>query len=257
MQFQVQTSPQTTTQTVMQISGLCYSYPDCPNVLQNVNLYIKAGERVGIVGPNGAGKTTLFLSMCGVLEPSSGEIMLFDQPVRTGEFRPELGLIFQNPADQLFSLSVRDDVAFGPMNMGLAEPDIEARVHRALALTGLLDLADRPPHHLSGGQRRMVAIASVLAMQPQLVIYDEPSANLDIRARRRLIQFLQNSEETLLVSSHDLELVREVCDRIIVLDEGRIITEGKTDDIMSNEELMETHGLEVPHSLRFHRDQHH
>jgi cobalt/nickel transport system ATP-binding protein len=240
-----------------QITDLCYSYPDCPDVLQSINLTIQKGERVGIVGPNGAGKTTLFLSMCGVLAPSRGDIVLFDQPVHPGDFRPEIGLVFQNPADQLFSLSVQDDIAFGPLNMGLEPDEVDRRVRRALMLTGIEELGERPPHHLSGGQRRMVAIATVLAMMPQLVIYDEPSANLDIRSRRRLIKFLLNSEETFLVSSHDLELVREVCDRVIVLDEGQIVADGITDEIMGDEPLMEHHGLEVPHSLRYHYDPHH
>ena len=175
--------------------------------------------------------------------------MLFGDPVVPGQFRPDIGLVFQNPDDQLFSASVWEDVSFGPQNMGLVPPELNSRVSEALLLTGTQDLVERPPHHLSGGEKRMVAIASVLAMQPQLVIYDEPSANLDMRARRRLIKFLQSSQETSLVASHDLELIIEVCDRVILLDEGQVIADGETRQIMGNQALMERHGLEMPHSL--------
>ncbi|WP_346292777.1 ABC transporter ATP-binding protein [Sphaerothrix gracilis] len=233
----------------LKIANLGYAYPDCPAVLQGIDLNIAVGERVGLIGPNGAGKTTLFLSICGVLIPQMGEIQLFDQVVQPGKFRPEIGLVFQNPSDQLFSLSVEEDVAFGPTNMGFSGEAIEERVCEALHLTGVFDLRHRPPHHLSGGERRMVAIASVLAMRPQLVIYDEPSANLDMRSRRRLIRFLQEASQTILVSSHDLELVLEVCDRVILLDQGRIVADGVADEVMADAALMEAHGLERPHSL--------
>ncbi|MGB7443322.1 MAG: ABC transporter ATP-binding protein [Coleofasciculaceae cyanobacterium] len=237
------------------ISGLYFSYPGQPNILQNISLRIQPGERVGLIGPNGAGKSTFFLLMCGVLKPAAGKIGLFGKPLVVGEFRPEIGLVFQNPNDQLFSPSVRDDVAFGPENMGLPEEEIEKRVQESLYLTGVEHLAQRVPHNLSGGEKCMVAIAGVLAMHPQLILYDEPSANLDLRARRRLISFLQTSPETNLISSHDLELILEVCDRVILLNEGRIIADGKTSEVMANKQLMETHGLEKPHSLIAHPHQ--
>lgn len=239
------------------ISGLRFAYPDTPDVLCGIDLRIAAGERVGLIGPNGAGKTTLFLSICGVLRPTDGEIQLFGKPVKPGQFHPEVGLVFQYPNDQLFSPSVRDDIAFGPLNMGLPQEEVDARVATAMQQTGIADLADRAPHHLSGGQKRMVAIAGVQSMRPQLVIYDEPSANLDIRARRRLIQFLQDSTETVLVSSHDLELILEVCERVILLDGGKIMAHGPAQEIMGNSELMEAHGLERPHSLAPHLQPHH
>lgn len=239
------------------ISDLHFAYPETPHVLQGIDLEIGAGERVGLIGPNGAGKTTLFLSICGVLKPTEGSVLLFDKPVQPGQFHPEVGLVFQYPNDQLFSPSVRDDVAFGPLNMGLPQSEVDARVDTAMAQTGIAELAERAPHHLSGGQKRMVAIAGVRSMQPQLVIYDEPSANLDIRARRRLIRFLQHSDETILVSSHDLELILEVCDRVILLDGGQIVADGPSRDIMGNSELMEAHGLERPHSLDPHPQPHH
>ena len=160
-----------------------------------------------------------------------------------------MGLVFQYPDDQIFSPTVYDDVAFGPRNMGLSEADLDARVKDAMQLTGISDLAERAPHHLSGGQKRMVAIAGVQAMRPELIIYDEPSANLDIRSRRRLINFIKQSHETVLLSSHDLEMVVEICDRAILLDGGKIVADGETKSIMGNQELMESHGLEKPHSL--------
>ena len=234
----------------LSVYDLSFAYPDHLQVLKGLNFQVSVGEKVGLIGPNGAGKTSLFLSICGALSPLSGEVMLFNHPVHPGDFRPEIGLVFQNPNDQLFSLSVRDDIAFGPLNMGLSADEVEARVQEALMLTGVSELADRPPHHLSGGEKRMAAIASVLAMRPQLMLYDEPSANLDIRSRRRLIQFLQASQQTIMVSSHDLDLILEVCDRVILLDQGEIIADGSAHEVMRDASLMEAHGLEKPNSLR-------
>jgi cobalt/nickel transport system ATP-binding protein len=242
---------------VLVVSGLGFSYPDKPNVLRDVNLKVQPGERVGMIGPNGAGKTTLFLLACGVLKPDAGEILLFGKPVRPGKFHPEVGMVFQNPDDQLFCPSVRDDVAFGPLNMGLPPEEAEARVREALSTTGILELAERPPHHLSGGEKRLVSIAGVLAMHPTLIIYDEPTSNLDIRYRRRLIRFLQSLNETVLIASHDLEFILEVCDRVVLIDEGRIAVNGEPRQVMGNAELMEAHGLERPHSLIPHAEPHH
>lgn len=238
------------------VSGLWLSYPDGPNVLHDVSLKVMPGEWVGLIGPNGAGKTTFFLGICGVLKPSAGEIVVLGKPIVNGDFRPEVGLVFQNPDDQLFCPSVRDDVAFGPRNMGLSKDEVEARVPEALSTVGALELADRPAHHLSEGEKRMVSIAGVLAMQPRLVMYDEPSANLDIRSRRRLIRLLQASKETMLIASHDLELVLEVCNRVVLIDEGRIIADGNPHELMGNDKLMEAHGQEKPHSLVPHRVSH-
>jgi cobalt/nickel transport system ATP-binding protein len=239
------------------VSGLSFSYPDKPDVLRNVSLEVLQGERVGLIGPNGAGKTTFFLLTCGVLKPDTGEIRLFGRPIRHGDFHPEIGMVFQNPDDQLFCPSVRDDVAFGPQNLGLSRKNMEIRVTEALSTTGALELADRPPHHLSGGEKRMVSIAGVLAMRPRVVIYDEPNANLDIRSRRRLIRFLQASRETILIASHDLELILEVCSRVMLMDEGNIVANGNPRDMMGDAELMEAHGLERPHSLVPHAEPHH
>lgn len=237
--------------TALTIHDLHFAYPEV-QVLRGISLTIETGERVGLIGPNGVGKTTLFHAVCGVLKPTSGAIDLFGRTVKAGQFHPEVGLVFQYPDDQLFSPSVRDDIAFGPLNMGLSSEEVTERVDYALSLTGISEFADRAPHHLSGGQKRMVAIAGVQAMRPKLIIYDEPSANLDIRARRRLISFMSESAETLLVSSHDLELILEVCERVILLDAGEIVADGVPTQIMGDETLMDAHGLEVPHSLRPH-----
>jgi len=242
---------------VLSVSGLWSSYPDKPDVLKDVSFTVMAGERVGIIGPNGSGKTTLFLAICGVLKPSAGEVMILDKSVLDGDFHPNAGLVFQNPDDQLFCPSVRDDVAFGPQNMKLPKDEVEARVTEALSAVGALELADRPPHHLSGGEKRMVAIATVLSMHPQLIMYDEPSASLDIRSRRQLIHLLQGSQETIVVASHDLELILETCDRLVLMDDGRIIVDANPRDIMTNDELMEAHGQERPHSLMPHQTPHH
>ena len=174
-----------------------------------------------------------------------------------GTFRPEIGMVFQDPDDQLFCPSVRDDVAFGPQNLGLDDRTVNARVAEAVTTAGVQELVDRAPHHLSGGEKRMVSIAGALAMQPRLLIYDEPSASLDTRARRRLIRFLQASDETILIASHDLELILEVCDRVVLMDEGRVVTTGSPRDLMADTSLMEAHGLEKPHSLIPHVEPHH
>ena len=230
-------------------TNLSFKYNQKRSTLTDINFSIYTGEKVGLIGANGAGKTTLFLTICGILTPSYGEVKICDRVVKTGEFRPEIGLVFQNPSDQLFCPTVRDDIAFGPENMGLSPEIVQERVETALSLTGVSHLIDRIPHHLSGGEKCMVAIASVLAMQPQIILYDEPSANLDLKARRRLIRFLEASPETIVISSHDLELILEVCDRVILLNQGRVIADGNPQAIMSDRNLMESNNLEVPHSL--------
>ena len=249
-------SSQELVKSTLAISELWVSYPDKPDVLKNVNLEVMPGERVALIGPNGAGKTTFFLALCGVLKPTRGKITLLGKPVTNGEFRPEVALVFQNPDDQLFCPSVRDDVAFGPRNMGLSKDEVEARVMEALSIVGGTKLADRPVHHLSEGEKRLISIADVLAMRPRLIIYDEPSANLDIRSRRRLIRLLQASRETILIASHDLELVLEVCTRVVLIDEGSVIADGNPRDVMGDDQLMEAHGEEKPHSLIFHQVPH-
>lgn len=238
---------------VLSVAGLWFSYPDKPDVLKNVSLTVTEGERVGLIGTNGSGKTTLLMGICGVLKPSFGEVMVLGRPASDGNFLPDVGLVFQNPDDQLFCPSVRDDVAFGPQNMRLSKDEVEARVTEALSAVGALALADRPAHHLSGGEKRMVSIASVLAMRPQLIMYDEPSASLDIRSRRQLIGLLKAAQETMLIASHDLELVLEVCSRVVLMDDGKLIADGDPRKIMNDDRLMEAHGQERPHSLTPHQ----
>ena len=246
----VDAAKQLSTKTkAISLSNLCFSYEQERAILTDIDLEIASGETVGLIGANGAGKTSLFLAVCGILKPTYGEIKLFERQIQTGEFNPEIGLVFQNPDDQLFCPTVRDDIAFGLENIGLDPEEVETRLNAALSLTGVTHLADRISHQLSGGEKCMVAIAAVLAMLPQIVLYDEPSANLDLRARRRLIQFLKSSRETTIISSHDLELIIEVCDRVVMLNQGRIVADGTPEVIMSNSSLMEANGLEVPHSL--------
>jgi len=231
------------------ITNLHFAYPERPPILCGVTFQLAPGERLGLIGPNGAGKTTLFLLACGVLRPAAGAIQLGDRPVQPGEFRPDIGLVFQNPDDQLFCPSVRDDVAFGPENLGLEPSEVAARVEAALAATGATELAARVPHQLSGGEKCMVAIATILAMQPRLILFDEPSASLDLRARRRLIDFLQRAPQAYILSSHDLELIRATCTRVLLLHQGAIVADGPPDAVMGDRDLMAAHQLEVPASL--------
>ena len=190
------------------------------------------------------------------MKPDSGTVSLLGKPVTNGRFNPEAALVFQNPDDQLLCPSVREDVAFGPRNMKLSPEEIDIRVKDALSVVNGEHLAERPVHHLSEGEKRIISIAGVLAMRPRLIMYDEPSANLDIRSRRRLIRLLQASEQTLLIASHDLELVLEVCNRVVLIDGGRIIVDGDSREVMGDDKLMEAHGQEKPHSLVPHRVRH-
>jgi len=242
--------------SALKISGLSFSYQKDIKALENIELDIETGERVGIIGPNGAGKTTLFLVICGILKPDSGGVLLLDKPVVRGKFNPEAAMVFQRSDDQLFCPSVRDDVAFGPENMGLGSKEIEKRVEQALSDVGGLELASRPVHHLSEGEKRIVSIAGILAMDPRLIIYDEPSASLDIRSRRRLISIMLRSSQTLVIASHDLELILEVCTRVIIMDNGAIVAQGDPVKIMGDEKLMLAHGQEKPHSLIPHQVNH-
>ena len=245
------------TEIALDITDLRFSYPDKADVLQGLNLRVTAGERVGLVGSNGAGKTSLFLVVCGILKPTSGKVMLLGEPVGQGRFNPGVALLFQKSDDQLFCPSVWDDVAFGPQNMGLDPEVVEQRVGEALNTVGALHLADRQVHHLSGGEKRLVSIAGALAMRPRMVICDEPSAGLDIRARRRLITLLQDFDQTVLIASHDLELILEVCSRVVLVHEGVVVADGPPRSIMGDEALMAAYGQERPHSLVPHVIAHH
>ncbi|MBD2393742.1 energy-coupling factor ABC transporter ATP-binding protein [Cyanobacterium aponinum UTEX 3222] len=232
----------------VEINNISFNYNQ-QQIFNDLCLTINNQEKVGIIGANGAGKTTLFLSICGILKLNQGEIKLFDKTIAAGKFHPEIGLVFQNPDDQLFCPTVKDDIIFGAENLGLSSSEIEARFNQVITTVGVKHLINRIPHQLSGGEKCMVAIASVLIMQPKIILYDEPSANLDLKARRKLIQFLQSSSETILVSAHDLELILEVCDRVIVMNKGKIVADGIPEKIMSDEKLMRENNLEIPPSL--------
>lgn len=235
---------------ILKAENLCFSYEDRENVLTSISFEVAEGENTGVIGPNGAGKTTLFMIICGVYKATSGSVYVAGSKVEHRTFNPRVGYVFQSPDDQLFSPSVFDDVAFGPINMGLGHEEIEERVDETLKLCGCEHLSRRPSHHLSGGEKRMVAIASVLSMKPALMIYDEPTSNLDMRSRRKVIALIQRSGVTNLIASHDLEFIRELCQKVILMDSGRLIASGEPATILTDRKLMETSGLEVPYSLR-------
>ncbi len=236
-----------------------YRYPDGTEALRGITFRITHGESVGIVGANGAGKSTLLLHMNGFLMPSSGAVTIGDVLLQKGtaqEIRKRVGVVFQYPDDQLFMPTVFDDVAFGPLNLGLDEQSVRERVEDALRTVSALQLRDKPPHHLSGGQKSAVAIASVLAMEPDILVMDEPAANLDPKARRRLIQLLKTFSHTKIVASHDLDLILDVCSRCIVIHESVVAADGPAAEILSNKALLEGNNLELPLSLQRHQHEH-
>jgi len=236
------------------VAELTYCYPAGTKALDGVSLEIAAGERVGLVGPNGAGKTTLFLCLAGVLRSRMGTVRLAGldpaDPVQRRQLPAKVGIIFQNSDDQLFNSTVFDDVAFGPLNLGLPAAEVRRRVADALQRVGLSDHGQRVPFHLSGGEKRRVALAGVLAMQPEVLLLDEPSMHLDPRGRRELIRLISELPVTQLIASHDLEMILETCSRAVVLDQGKVAAQGRTRELLADEKLMEAHGLEVPYSLR-------
>jgi cobalt transport protein ATP-binding subunit len=230
------------------VEDLHFAYPDGHVALRGVTLQIERGEKVALVGPNGAGKSTLMLQLNGILA-GKGQIAVGGLPVTKPNLpliRARVGLVFQNPDDQLFSPTVFEDVAFGPLHMGFAEAEVRARVARALAQVGMGAYAERLSHHLSMGEKKRIAVATVLAMDPEILVLDEPSAGLDPRARRMLIRLLRDLPLTMLVSTHDLLLVRELFERTVIVDQGRIVADGPTDDLLRDVALLEAHGLELP-----------
>lgn len=232
----------------IEVERLSFSYPDGHPALREVTLSIAPGEKVALVGPNGAGKSTLILHLNGILhgEGCVRVCGLAVEPGNLGRVRAAVGLVFQNPDDQLFSPTVFDDVAFGPLYQGLPPGEVEARVAAALAAVRMTDYARRVSHHLSAGEKKRIAIATVLSMQPEVLVLDEPTAGLDPRARRALIHLLRDLPLTMLVSSHDLAMVRELLPRMVVMDEGRIVADGPTGELLQDEHLLEAHGLEKP-----------
>ncbi|UCF95906.1 MAG: ABC transporter ATP-binding protein [Spirochaetaceae bacterium] len=235
------------------VRDLSFSYPSRPEVLQSLSFIVNSGERVAIVGPNGSGKTTLLLLLCGILRPTGGIVSVSDRLIEAGRFNPCISYLFQSPDDQLFSPTVFDDVAFGPLNMGLPADEVRDRVQEALKIVGADALAERPPHHLSGGEKRLVALATVLSMNPHTILLDEPTSNLDSRNRRQVITILQQAPQTLLVTSHDLEFLLEICPRVLLIDGGRMNADGPIRQVLADDCLLQAHGLEKPHSLVPHR----
>ncbi|MCE1180626.1 MAG: energy-coupling factor ABC transporter ATP-binding protein [Micrococcales bacterium] len=234
---------------VLDVQGLAYAYPDGHQALFGVNLHVHQGERVALLGPNGAGKTTLVLHLNGILTAGKGAVAVSGLPVTKDnllEIRRRVGIVFQDPDDQLFMPTVRDDVAFGPANLGLRGAELDARVASALEAVGMADFADRPPHHLSFGQRRRVAVATVLAMEPEILVLDEPSSNLDPASRRELADILRSLDVTVLMVTHDLPYALELCERAVILSDGVIVADGPTRDILLDEETMRAHRLELP-----------
>jgi cobalt/nickel transport system ATP-binding protein len=233
---------------VLRVRDLHFSYPDGHAALRGVSLNLCQGDKVALVGPNGAGKSTLMLHLNGILS-GQGEVTVAGLPLDERSLprvRAAVGLVFQNPDDQLFSPTVFDDVAFGPLHMGLPEGQVHARVDEALAQVGMGAYAGRLSHHLSAGEKKRIAIASVLSMRPQILVLDEPTAGLDPRARRSLIGLLSGMPITMLVSTHDMAMVGELFPRMVVMDEGRIMADGPTQVLLADQALLEAHGLEKP-----------
>ena len=214
---------------VLDVRGLAFAYPDGHQALFGVDLHVHRGERVALLGPNGAGKTTLVLHLNGILVAGAGTVTVSGLPVakeHIPEIRRRVGIVFQDPDDQLFMGTVRQDVGFGPANLGLEGDELEARVQRALEQVGMAEYADRPPHHLSYGQRRRVAVATVLAMEPEILVLDEPSSNLDPASRRELADILRSLDVTVLMVTHDLPYALELCPRSVVLSDGSVVADG-------------------------------
>jgi cobalt/nickel transport system ATP-binding protein len=233
---------------VLEVRDLHFSYHDGHAALRGVSFTMCSGDKVALVGPNGAGKSTLMLHLNGILRGAGEVIVGGDRLTRHNlpAVRAMVGLVFQNPDDQLFSPTVFEDVAFGPLHMGLLMEEVQARVESALNAVRMASFRDRMSHHLSVGEKKRIAIATVLSMNPQILVLDEPSAGLDPRARRTLINLLRELPITMLVSTHDMRLVEELFPRTIVMDEGLVVADGKTKEILADEKLLNEHGLEKP-----------
>jgi cobalt/nickel transport system ATP-binding protein len=237
------------TTPVIEILGLSFNYPDGTEALRNIDLHIHRGERVALLGPNGAGKTTLILHMNGIHRVQTGTVTVSGLLVTTPnllEIRRRVGLVFQDPDDQLFMPTVREDVEFGPRNLGLTGTELEGRVSAALSSLEVADLADRAPNHLSYGQKRRVSMAGVMAMEPEILVLDEPTSNLDPASRQDLTKALLGLDVTQLIVTHDLLYALEVCPRSVIIDAGRIVADGPTTDILADADLLAAHRLALP-----------
>jgi len=236
----------------LEVRGVHYAYPDGHVALRGVDLTVPKGERVALLGPNGAGKTTLVLHLNGILHGGGGSVAVGGLDLDPGDrkllaqIRSRVGIVFQDPDDQLFLPTVAEDVAFGPANAGLRGAELRARVEEALAAVGMSAHRDRAPHHLSFGQRRRVAVATVLAMRPEILVLDEPSSNLDPASRRELAEILCALPVTVLMVTHDLPYALQLCRRSVIIDNGRIVADGATAELLADVELMSRHRLELP-----------
>ncbi len=246
-------TPQTTLSAngrvpLIAVDGLHFRYHDGFPALRGLSFSIQRGEKVALVGPNGAGKSTLMLHLNGLLGGEDAPVMIGDMPPSKKNLpliRAKVGLVFQNPDDQLFSPTVFDDVAFGPLHMGYPEAEVRQRAFRALDQVGMSELETRLSHHLSMGQKKRVAIATVLSMDPEILVLDEPTAGLDPRGRRDLINLLHDLPLTMLVSTHDMRLVHELFPRVIILDKGLVVADGTSADLLADGQMLEKHGLEA------------
>lgn len=238
---------------IVEAKDLEFTYPDNTRALDGVSFKIRHGESVAIVGANGAGKSTLLLHLNGYLTPTAGQVRIGDFPLTKEtllEVRRTVGMVFQDPDDQLFMSTVYDDVAFGPLNLGLPVEEVRSKVTAALETVGVLDLMDRPPHRLSSGQKRRVAIATVLSMSPDILVMDEPTSGLDPQARRQLINLLSTFKHSKIFASHDLDMVMDLCERTIILHDGKIKADGPTREIFQDENLLAESHLEKPFRLQ-------
>jgi cobalt/nickel transport system ATP-binding protein len=238
---------------IIELENVHFTYPDGTRALEGISFQIIHGESVGIVGANGAGKSTLLLQINGILFPTQGSVRIGETTLskRTvKEIRKRIGFVFQNPDDQIFMPTVFEDVAFGPLHLGWELEKVEQSTIRALERVNCLHLRDRPPHKLSEGQKRCVSIAAVISMDPDILIMDEPSANLDPRSRRQLIQLVRTFEHSKILATHDLDMILELCQRTIIIAAGRVAADGPTPELLSDEELLEKNGLEKPLSLQ-------
>jgi len=232
----------------VEIKNLSYKYPDGTVALEDINLSVQAGEKVALIGPNGAGKSTLLLAMTGFLR-GSGKVFVDGLEVNKKnmrQIRASIGSCLDNPDDQLFMPTLQDDVAFGPLNMGLESEQVEQRVAEALETAGLGGMGEKAPHHLSAGQKRAAAIATILSMRPKIITLDEPDGSLDPRNRNNLIGLLKKLPQTLVIATCDMNFAFAVAERAVLTDGGRIIADGDVEKIMLDEQLMTRHGLETP-----------
>ena len=241
--------------TAIRVDNVGFSYPDGHEVLKDADCAIQYGEKVALIGPNGAGKSTFMSLLNGVSLPSAGRIEIGGLEVKKenlSDIRRKVGIVFQDPDDQLFCPTVFDDVAFGPLNLGLPRDEIHARVDEALTLVGLKGFEARSSFHLSFGERKRLALATVLSYQPDILVFDEPSTNMDPLNRRRLIQWLRASDKTMLLCTHDLDIALDVCSRCLVLSGGRFVADGPASRILYDRALLEAHQLELPLALMTH-----